>query len=188
MWRELCFCILSPLTRFEDVRSSMFRLENRGILARLSSTPSEVQIEDVHGVLATQPGACRFARTKAARLREAGLLFYGKSSGGGVLGFLGRSQNTLDVRKALVDSVPGLGMKEASHFLRNIGRGSNLAILDVHVRRFLAEMRVVDDETAASHSLAGYVKMEKALASLAFNAGLDLGAFDLAIWEFMRGR
>ena len=187
-WRELCFCLLSPVTRFEAVRSCMLRLESHGILDRLSSGPLDVRLEEIRRVLAARPGGCRFPGAKAERLRRAGVFFYTDPSLGGVLGFLGCHPSTLDARKALVDFVPGLGMKEASHFLRNVGRGRDLAILDVHVRRFLAEMRVVDMETAASASMASYMKMEKALGSVAFNAGLELGALDMAIWEFMRAR
>ena len=58
--------LLHPLATYTFRGREMIHvsLENRGIVARLSSTPSEVQIEDVHGVLATQPGASRLPERK----------------------------------------------------------------------------------------------------------------------------
>src|SRR5437773_34725 len=46
-------------------------------------------------------------------------------------------------RAWLVREVDGLGWKEASHFLRNIGRGDGLAILDRHILRNLMRHGVI---------------------------------------------
>ena len=102
--------------------------------------------------------------------------------------FLNNSPDSLEARAALVRQVPGLGMKEASHFLRNIGRGNRVAVLDVHLRRFMTEMGIVNSRVASSGSPASYSSMEREFTSLAFNSGLDPAALDLAIWEFMRER
>ena len=45
---------------------------------------------------------------------------------------------------ARTKGIKGLGYKEASHFLRNIGY-SGYAILDKHVLRCLAELKIIDD-------------------------------------------
>ena len=187
-WRELCFCLISPLTRFETVKKCISRLERQGILDRLSSTSEIVRVEELERVLASQLGACRFPRQKARRLIAASAFFYGTPMRRGVLRFLEQFPDSLEARAALVGRVPGLGMKEASHFLRNIGRGNRVAVLDVHLRRFLTEMGVVDSRVAASGSPASYSRMEREFTSLAFNSGLDPAALDLAIWEFMRER
>ncbi len=104
------------------------------------------------------------------------------------MGFLERFPDPKEARAALAGTVPGLGLKEASHFLRNIGRGRDVAVLDVHLRRFMAESGLVGEKTAYSGSASCYAKIEGAYASLAFNSGLESGALDLAIWEYMRER
>lgn len=187
-WRELCFCLLSPVTRFEAVTSCMHRLEADGILDRLATKPSKVRTEEIRRILADPTGPCRFPAQKAKRLRQAAAFFYGGERDTGILGFLDGLPVSREAREALVESVSGLGMKEASHFLRNVGRGSEVAILDVHVRRFLAEMGIVNPDTAHSNSVMSYLSMERTCASLAYNMGLDLAAMDLAIWEYMRRR
>ncbi len=186
--RELCFCLLSPMTRYEHVRACIQRLERQGLLQRLSTCPSDVRSMQVRSLLEQLPGACRFPRQKAEWVKEAGELFYGDQSTGGITGFLNRQTSALAARKALAETVPGIGMKEASHFMRNIGLGKDMAVLDSHLRRFLTEMRIVDADTAASGSVSSYLRMERALGYLAFNAGLSMDALDLAIWEVMRER
>ncbi|HEV2519366.1 MAG TPA: hypothetical protein VGX00_01930 [Thermoplasmata archaeon] len=99
-----------------------------------------------------------------------------------------RYSNPKEARAALAMSVPGLGIKEASHFLRNVGRGSDIAVLDVHLRRFLAESGMVGPRIAFSGSPSSYASIEGAYTSLAFHSGLDTAALDLAIWEYMRER
>jgi N-glycosylase/DNA lyase len=186
MWQQMCFCLLSPVTRFEAVRACMQRLEAHRVLNRLAENPRSVRSEEIRRLLSAQDQPCRFPGQKADRLLQAGYFFYEKAPAPGVRGFLRGFPKSLDARKALVDKVPGLGMKEASHFLRNVGHGANLAVLDIHVRRFLAEMRLVGESIAFSNSRVSYLKMERTLLSLAFNSGLEIGALDLAIWGYMR--
>jgi len=46
------------------------------------------------------------------------------------------SKSAKEAREYLVDHVKGLGFKESSHFLRNIGFSDKVAIIDRHVLRF----------------------------------------------------
>jgi len=69
----------------------------------------------------------------------------------------------------------GLGMKESSHFLRNIGR-KNLAIVDRHVLRWL-------DRRGYNFRLPrDYTKAEDVLRRIAKEKSLTLSELDLMIW------
>ena len=46
-------------------------------------------------------------------------------------------EDTFEIREWLVENVRGMGYKESSHFLRNIGLGENIAILDRHILKNL---------------------------------------------------
>ena len=46
--------------------------------------------------------------------------------------------------RLFVLDVKGLGMKEASHFLRNVGRGKTIAILDRHILKNLKKYGAID--------------------------------------------
>jgi len=83
-----------------------------------------------------------------------------------------------DARRILVKNVKGLGYKEASHFLRNLGR-RDVAIIDRHVLRWLGEEKVTPKN---------YERLERRLKKIAEGMGVDLAELDLRIWFEMTGR
>jgi N-glycosylase/DNA lyase len=81
--------------------------------------------------------------------------------------------------------VKGLGYKEASHFLRNIGvRGH--AILDKHVMRCLAEVGVIDSATPPS-TRRKYLEVEQELLRFAKEIKVDFDELDLVLWSLKTG-
>jgi len=96
-----------------------------------------------------------------------------------------RAEFIVEAREWLVEHVRGLGYKEASHFLRNVGY-MNVAILDRHVLRLLAEHGVIA-EVPKTLTRRRYLEIEKRLEALAKAVGLSLGELDLYLW-YMRTR
>jgi N-glycosylase/DNA lyase len=82
-------------------------------------------------------------------------------------------------------SIKGLGYKEASHFLRNIGF-PGYAILDKHILNSLREMGVISKE-ARPTSRAGYLAIEKKLERFAEEIGIDMDHLDLLLWSRKTG-
>ena len=81
--------------------------------------------------------------------------------------------------------VKGLGYKEASHFLRNIGLKGH-AILDKHVLRCLVDLKVV--ETARPPSTrARYLEIEEMLRGVARDVNIDFDELDLVLWSLKTG-
>lgn len=89
-------------------------------------------------------------------------------------------------RSYLVDNVKGLGMKEASHFLRNTGH-DNLAILDRHILRAMHENSLIH-EMPKSLTLKNYSSLESALGLLAEETGLNQSLLDLSLWYMKTGK
>jgi len=82
-------------------------------------------------------------------------------------------------------SVRGIGYKEASHFLRNIGyRG--YAILDKHVMTRLAEFEVIESPNPPS-TKKGYLATEERLKDFAGSIGIDFDELDLLLWYTKTG-
>jgi N-glycosylase/DNA lyase len=81
--------------------------------------------------------------------------------------------------------IKGLGYKEASHFLRNIGL-SGYAILDKHILRSLAEMGVIDSPQPPS-TRARYLKTEERLRQFAEDVRIDFDELDLVLWSMKTG-
>jgi len=77
--------------------------------------------------------------------------------------------------------------KEASHFLRNIGRGDELAILDRHILRGL-KMAGVIEEIPVSLSEKLYSEIEKAMKNFALRKmKLPVSHLDFVFWHFFNG-
>jgi N-glycosylase/DNA lyase len=81
--------------------------------------------------------------------------------------------------------IKGLGYKESSHFLRNVGyRG--YAILDKHILRCLAEVGVLDSPQPPS-TRARYLSTEDRLRRFADDLGVDFDELDLVLWSMKTG-
>jgi N-glycosylase/DNA lyase len=81
--------------------------------------------------------------------------------------------------------IKGIGYKEASHFLRNIGF-SGYAILDKHILRSLAELGVVESPKPPS-TRARYLQIEEILRQFARGLGVDFDEIDLVLWSMKTG-
>ena len=81
--------------------------------------------------------------------------------------------------------IKGLGYKEASHFLRNIGY-KGYAILDKHVLRCLAELKIIADPKPPN-TRSKYLSVENRLKSLTDATGIDFDEMDLVLWSMKTG-
>ena len=81
--------------------------------------------------------------------------------------------------------IKGLGYKEASHFLRNVGfRG--YAILDKHILRSLHDLKIIDDPKPPN-TRSKYLTVEEKLIELAGRLGIDFDELDLVLWSMRTG-
>jgi N-glycosylase/DNA lyase len=81
--------------------------------------------------------------------------------------------------------IKGLGYKESSHFLRNVGyRG--YAILDKHILRCLAEVGRISSPAPPS-TRARYLAAEESLRGFARDLGVDFDELDLVLWSLKTG-
>jgi N-glycosylase/DNA lyase len=81
--------------------------------------------------------------------------------------------------------IKGLGYKEASHFLRNIGL-KGYAILDKHVLRSLAELKIIDDPKPPN-TRSKYLTVEQQLKNFACRLEIDFEEMDLVLWSLKTG-
>lgn len=81
--------------------------------------------------------------------------------------------------------VKGLGYKEASHFLRNIGL-PGYGILDKHILRSLAELKIIDDPKPPN-TRKKYLTVENKLKNLADKLKIDFDEMDLVLWSMKTG-
>lgn len=166
---ELCFCILAANTSSLMAQRVIHELGYDGIVGCKSEGALRRRLRSV---------SCRFYR------RRAHFIF---------LALLHRTtlKKTLlplshDERRTwLAANIKGIGYKEASHFLRNIGF-FDFAILDKHVLRLLHENGLIA-KVPTSLTPKGYLAYEKILARLARRVRMEQGALDMYLWFLKTG-
>jgi len=166
---ELCFCILTA-------NSSAIL----GVNIQRQITPDgfkTLSLEQLTNRL-TQLGH-RFSNRRAEFIVNARIFSEIKEI---VTGFA----DSRNARDWLVKNVKGLGLKEASHFLRNVGY-FNLAILDRHIQRVMLEYGMVT-MLPKSMTKRNYLAMEKKLRTLSEELALPIGVLDLYLWYMKTGK
>jgi N-glycosylase/DNA lyase len=81
--------------------------------------------------------------------------------------------------------IKGLGYKESSHFLRNIGF-KGYAILDKHIVRCLCELKVIDSPKPPT-SRGRYLETEDRMRRFAAEMRIDFDELDLLLWSTRTG-
>jgi N-glycosylase/DNA lyase len=166
LFRELVFCLLTPQSKAKTCWKAVQRLTRKGMIAK--GEPGQVQ-EELAGV--------RFSNRKAEYICLARKTFCERSMRATLAGFAG----PVAAREWLVENIKGLGYKEASHFLRNIGLGEGLAILDRHILKNLVLLGVIE-EVPNSPTKRIYLEIEKKMTAFSREAGIPMGHLDLLLW------
>jgi N-glycosylase/DNA lyase len=81
--------------------------------------------------------------------------------------------------------IKGLGYKEASHFLRNIGF-KGYGILDKHVLRCLFELGAIDSPKPPT-TRGRYLEIEARMQQFARQVQIDFDELDLVLWSLKTG-
>lgn len=86
-----------------------------------------------------------------------------------------------EIRNHLAKNIKGYGLKEASHFLRNIGKGEGIAILDRHILKNMFYAKVID-EIPSSISKKLYFELEQKFLEFADRLNIDSQHLDFILW------
>jgi len=171
LFEELCFCILAAQTGARRSDAAIAALREAKLL--WSGGPSDLASFLRHRT--------RFHNHKAAFIVRARERF--STDGDGRLSTtLGSFASSKDARAWLVREVDGLGLKEASHFLRNTGRGEDLAILDRHILRNLIRHGVIR-RMPPTLTAKRYLEIESSMERFAHDVGIPMAALDLVFWS-----
>lgn len=167
LFEELAFCLFAVQTAARRSDAAVRDLAAAGLIMQGSR-------DDIALLLRRH---VRFHNHKAAHLVDARGRFFG---GGDSLRRLVREPPS-EARTWLVREISGLGFKEASHFLRNVGRGDHFAILDRHVLRNLRRHGVYRE--AASLTPKRYLAVEGKVRVFSDVVDIPMAALDLVFWS-----
>ncbi|MDK9580685.1 N-glycosylase/DNA lyase [Sneathia sanguinegens] len=166
---EIAFCILTPQSKAKNAWKIIEILKENGLLY---SGTSEELVDYLNLV--------RFKNTKAKRLVDLrNLLTIDKRLAAKEIIF--HTKNVIEIREWLVKNVKGFGYKEASHVLRNLGFGENIAILDRHILRTLKKLDIID-EIPKTLSPSNYKKIENKMREYSKYVGISMDRLDLIFW------
>jgi len=169
IFAELAFCLFTPQSKALVCWQTVRALIEKDLL--LKSTPAKI---------AAQLNRVRFKNNKARYLIEARTLFAYNGSVA-LRPLMSQFADPADARDWLVRTVKGLGLKEAAHFLRNIGRGEQLAILDRHILRNLRALGVID-QIPPSLTPKKYFDIERKMQAFSDKIKIPPAHLDLLLW------
>jgi N-glycosylase/DNA lyase len=195
LWEELVFCILGSRVKHETAESAFRRLRACGFLSLTnrslgkSSWQKSVRSELRKSLflplkLDGQPRKYPFAGRRSYAINRSFILIYG--SGKTLMSILSDCGEPKKKRIALIRSVNGMGPKQASLFLRNVGFGEDIAILDSHILRYMSLSGLIVGSSTVVQGLSRYEHIEECLVRYAQSLKTKLSKLDLAIWITMR--
>ncbi len=172
---ELMFCLMTPQSKAELCWASVRRIRKRDIL---KIDKSEDILDDMTGV--------RFKYKKSQYILEARDKFYRK----GVFiikDIISGFSDVSEMREWIVSDIKGIGLKEAGHFLRNIGFGKTITILDRHILKNLKNFSVIK-EIPSSMTPSKYFDIEEKMIAFSKKINIPPDHLDLLFWYREAGK
>ncbi|MEE9322979.1 MAG: N-glycosylase/DNA lyase [Candidatus Aenigmarchaeota archaeon] len=168
IFKELCFCILTA--NFNAERGIKIQEEIGDGFLTLTKAELAKRLKELgHRYPKPRTGYIIEARKHKDSLKETIRSF----------------EDERKLREWLDENVKGLGYKEASHFLRNIGF-ENLAIIDFHIIDILSNYNAI--KRPKTLTKGKYLEIESVLKKIAGKLGLNLAELDLYLWYAETGK
>jgi len=174
IFAELCFCICTPQTKATLGWKAISALMENGLLYAGTREQMVPFLKNV-----------RFYNNKAEYILEARKLF-AKNGKLQIKKVIKSFDNVSCLRDWLKGEVKGIGMKEASHFLRNIGLGKDMTILDRHILKNLKKFGVIE-EIPKNLPKKAYNEIESKMRVFSRKIGIPLDELDLLLWFMETG-
>lgn len=190
---DLCFAICAPQTTFKSNLKVNESLKTYGFFNWEDSMFDTIGIHKLEDIVKPT----RFYRNKTKWLIEMKKNYKHIYDSISMINFLERDDPAPRIREWLVENVKGLGMKAASHFLRNLGC-EDLAVIDTHILKFFDE-HWIEIHTLGKYTLSKearwaavggrglskktYLEIELVFKNIAKDNNLSAAELDAIIWK-----
>jgi N-glycosylase/DNA lyase len=171
-YEELVYCLL---TAYSSAVMGQKCVDSLKIYGKLSSG----SLEEVNACLVE--GGHRFAKVRSKYIYDT------RSLAPKIKSIVEGFNDSRSAREWLVKNVKGLGWKEASHYLRNVGY-FDLAIIDRHIMSNMREHGLIDEDGSKGLTKKRYLKYERILQKVSSNLAMPLGELDLYLWYRKTGK
>ncbi|MCR4326970.1 MAG: N-glycosylase/DNA lyase [Nanoarchaeota archaeon] len=170
VFKELCFCLMTAnfsahggIKIQKEINDGFLTLDEKGLSKKLSVLGHRFPNARANYVV--------LARNKKDELIK----------------MIEEVNDEIVLREWIVKNIKGLGMKESSHFLRNIGY-KNLAIIDFHIIDLLVKHSLIEKPKNKSLTPKKYIEIENVLRKISEESELSLGELDLYLWYMETGK
>jgi len=167
IFKELCFCILTA--NFDAERTIKIQEEIGNGFLKMTEKQIAKKLKEL---------SYRFPNTRAKYIVEA-------RKRKNLIREILNQRNEQEIREWLVKNIKGIGYKEASHFLRNIGF-ENIGIIDFHIIDLLTRFRLIKKPKTLGKKK--YLEIEKTLKELSEKLNISLAKLDLYLWYIETGK
>ena len=175
IFEELCFCIFTANTSAEMGAKAVDAVRN--VLGNGTAEYMTKRLEGIYRFNNVRPAHIIHTRTYLKNTLNFELKDKIRSF---------KNKEELRDFFALNKDIKGLGYKEASHFLRNIGF-KGYAILDKHIINSLYEFGVLDTNDKPKNNKQ-YLGIEQKFKDFSKEIGIDMDELDLLLWSRKNGR
>jgi N-glycosylase/DNA lyase len=167
-FEELCFCLLTANTSFKLGYRIQKEFGYKGFTCYSSEAELAQRLKDARYRFYNRRAhfitlACRFKTDIKKKIK---------------------SLEKNERREWLVKNIKGLGYKEASHFLRNVGY-FDYAILDFHIIDLLEKENI--SKRPKNLNKNSYLEIEEKLTKYSKKLNIEIGILDLYLWYLETG-
>ena len=168
---ELSFCILTPQSKAVNAWRAITKLKENDLI--FNGRAEEI-VEFLNIV--------RFKNNKAKYLVELREQMRDKTTGKIITkDFFNSIDSVFEKRDWIVKNIKGMSYKEAGHFLRNVGFGQEIAILDRHILKNLQKLEVIK-EIPKTLSPKLYLEIEEKMKKYCEFIKIPMDEIDLLLW------
>lgn len=165
-YKEFLFCLLTPQSNAQRCWQAVEEL----------SKFQKLNLQDILNILKSKT---RFYITKSARILQA------KETWEKIKPLL-NNKNEKELRNEIAKIVNGYGLKESSHFLRNIGKSNNkIAILDRHILKNLHKLNLIQEIKIKNQK--HYFEIEDIFLNFANSINIPADELDILWWSRENG-
>lgn len=171
-FEQLIFCILTPQSKARMAERVINNINNKGIFFLYKASQEELS-EELKFV--------RFKNQKAINIIKAREWFANELNGEFKKYIESYADSIPELRNILHKKIRGIGMKESSHFIRNIGKGENIAILDRHILKNMQRFEVIENIPATINEKK-YLDLEQKLLNFSRDIKIPPDHMDFLLW------
>ena len=165
-FKEFLFCLLTPQSNAQRCWQAVEEISNL----------EDFNEENIYNILKSRT---RFHKTKTKRILNA-------NSNWQTIKEKLQNPDTKELRNYLAENVNGYGLKEAGHFLRNVGLSNNqIAILDRHILRNLKTLNMIQEDKIKNKK--SYLEIENTFLEFANKIKIPADELDLLFWSKENG-